>query len=297
MMVTDQLPIENSLDLGEIRDGRCVLFLGAGVHAPPGADTEFEYPEEHRPPLGRHLSHLLAQTSGFQQAHPDESPDNLERVSMYVATNPNRQRLIQALNGHLEDGPKPSAALRMIARMPFRVIVTTNYDRLLEAALRETGKDPHVCIYDPAGKRPTADIADDPTSQRPLVFKMHGCLSQPESIVITEEDYITFILRMTARRAFHPVPETVLFRMMRWTTLFVGYSLRDYNLRLLFRTLRYSLDPARIPPAYSVDLRPDPLIQSVWQDPHNLVTFLVEDLWRFVPWLTERLGIEGEADA
>ena len=31
-----------------------------------------------------------------------------------------------------------------------------------------------------------------------------------------------------------------------WTTLFVGYSLLDYNLRLLFKTLRWKIDSANL---------------------------------------------------
>jgi hypothetical protein len=73
--------------------------------------------------------------------------------------------------------------------------------------------------------------------------------------------------------------------MTKWPILFVGYSLRDYNLRLLFRTLRCQIDPVNMKPTYSVDRSPDPLILKVWQDNKQWVTFLVEDLWTFLPWL------------
>jgi hypothetical protein len=76
---------------------------------------------------------------------------------------------------------------------------------------------------------------------------------------------------------------TFRFFFMKLKTLFVGYSLVDYNLRLLFKTLRWQLDKAQIPDTYSVDLYPDPLILDVWQEQRRYVKFLAEDVWNFVP--------------
>ena len=112
---------------------------------------------------------------------------------------------------------------------------------------------------------------------------MHGDLGTPASIVITDEDYIRFIQRMTDKGAFHPVPETVRYYMNRWPTLFIGYSLRDYNLRLLFRALRWGMDASGFSRSFSLDPRPDPLIVRVWQEETAYVAFVVHDLWAFVP--------------
>ncbi|MES1242483.1 MAG: SIR2 family protein, partial [Acidobacteriota bacterium] len=106
-----------------------------------------------------------------------------------------------------------------------------------------------------------------------------------DSVVITDEDYIGFVQRMSDKDPKNPVPETVRFRLRRWPILFVGYSLRDYNLRLLIRTLRWRVDEANVPTAYAVDPFPDPLILRVWQDSRRFVTFFAENLWTFVPWL------------
>jgi uncharacterized UBP type Zn finger protein len=140
-------------------------------------------------------------------------------------------------------------------------------------------------VYNPRHHEPTPDSFKDPTAERPLVFKMHGDLDDRPSIVITDEDYIKFVQRMSEKDSWHPVPETVRFRIKKWPTLFVGYSLRDYNLRLLFRTLRGKLDGADFPQSYSVDLKPDRLIKILWQDRRGFVTFVAEDAWAFVPWL------------
>lgn len=272
-----------------VKRGECILFIGAGIHAPPPVGSQYIYPKKHRLPLGCDLSKRMAEVSGFRQEFPHESPRDLQRVSLYLEMKPGlgRKKLVDLLHQFLRNGKRPSPALRMMAALPFKIIVTTNYDSLLEAAMagEDIKKDPFVLIYNPKADKPTPDILEDPTQVRPLLFKMHGDLDHRDSIVITDEDYITFIQRMADKAALHPIPETVRFRMLKWPMLFVGYSLRDYNLRLLFRTLRWQIDPANFPPSYSVDRNPDPLIMQVWQNERRFITFVAEDLWAFVPWL------------
>jgi hypothetical protein len=270
-----------------VKEGTCVLFLGAGVHAPPPDDSKYTYPAEHRPPLGAELAEKLAKQYHLTEEYPEESSRDLQRVSLYIETEEGlgRKVLVDALVSHLSNKKKPSPALRMLAALPFRIIVTTNYDRLLESALNKYDKEPVPFVYNPSPNEPTRDMTDDPTEQRPLLFKMHGDFHQRESIVITDEDYITFVQRMSDKETSHPVPQTVRYRMTKWPILFVGYSLRDYNLRLLFRTLRWRLDTSNFPKSYAIERKPDLLTVHVWQDKREMVTFVIQDLWTFVPWL------------
>jgi hypothetical protein len=277
--------------VGRVREGECILFLGAGVHAPPPEDSRYIYAKMERPLLGGDLARALARECNFKKKLPKESPHDLERVSLCfeITQGLGRKELVDSLEKHLRNGKKPSPALKMLAGLPFKIIVTTNYDQLLETALRESGKDPTVFVYNPDEKQPTPNVTKDPTEEQPLVFKMHGDLKHRSSIVITDEDYITFVQRMSDKGTLHPVPLTVRYRISTWPTLFVGYSLRDYNLRLLFRTLRWRLDKANFPPSFSVDHSPDPLILQVWQNQRQFVTFVTENLWAFVPWLFKEI--------
>ncbi len=274
-----------------VEKGECILFLGAGVHAPPPEDSCYTYPVQERPLLGGDLAETLAEECGFKEEFPKELPCDLQRVSLCFETTRglDRKRLVDSLDRHLRVGKKPSPALEMLAGLPFRIFVTTNYDQLLETALRRFEKDPSVFVYNPKSDNPTPDMTEDPTEEQPLVFKMHGDLKHRHSIVITDEDYITFVQRMSDKDTLHPVPQTVRYRMKRWPTLFVGYSLRDYNLRLLFRTLRWRVDQADFPSSFSVDRNPDPLILKVWQDRRGFITFVIENLWTFAPWLFEEI--------
>jgi hypothetical protein len=275
-----------------IAAGKCILFLGAGVHYPPPAESGYAYSEKDRPPLGGAFSEHLASQTGFASRFPNESPGNLQRVSQDYECRFQRAALVKEVKKAVYTDKRPSPAVKALARLKFPVVITTNYDQL-EKALEEVGKDPFVSIFkkNETLEESTDDYPHDeePTPERPFVFKIHGDIDKPDSLVITDEDYIQFVLRMSDKQDFHPVPETIRYYLKKWPTLFIGYSLKDYNLRLLFKTLRWKLDKAKFPPAYSVDPYPDALIVDVWHSQRRYVTFVVRDVWAFVPDLFERL--------
>jgi hypothetical protein len=266
-----------------VRSGHCILFLGAAVHAPPPADSTFSYPEGVRPPLGASLSRSLAETCQLAKWFPDEDPDNLQRVALFFEIDRNRRQLVDEIRTAVHVGKKPSPVLRALAELDFPRVITTNYDQLLETALRLAGKDPRISIYTPK-LEPTRDFPN-PTVESPVVFKIHGDIDQEESMVITEDDYIRFLLRMSNKEPYDPIPLKLKADLTEWTTLFVGYSLLDYNLRVLFQALRWGIDAAYRPDMYSVDFQPDPLILYAWKNKERSIKFVVQDVWAFVPHL------------
>ena len=267
-----------------VEKGECILFLGAGVHCPPPEGSPYEYPEAERPPLGGELAVRLAERCNFADASPQASPTALQRISLYYEINESRQALVREITDAVDNRTRPSPALRALARLNFPLVITTNYDRLFERALIDANKQPYVGLYE-SEPNPTVDCPHDPTSDRPFVFKIHGDISRPESIVITDEDYIQFILRMSHDGSYHPIPMMLKYHFTRWPTLFVGYSLLDYNLRLLFKTLRWKVDRSMFPDTYAVDIAPDPLILEVWHHQRRYVKFIAQDVWQFVPRL------------
>ncbi len=282
-----QIDLEAITAIGnKVRDGECILFLGAGVHCAPPSGSPYVYPEAERPPLGGEFSQILSDKSGFPSELPRDSPTNLQRVSMHYEKRRSRSQLVEEIREAVDNGKKPSPALRALAELNFPLVITTNYDQLFETALRDCGKKPQVVIYSPDERTVTTDYQKF-SAERPFVFKIHGDISRPESIVITDEDYIQFMLRMSDKEAFHPIPETFRYNFKRWWTLFVGYSLLDYNLRLLFKTLRWKIDKAAFPDAYSIDLFPDPLILDEYQLKQRYVKFIAQDVWTVVPVLYE----------
>jgi hypothetical protein len=317
-MASDLDLIADAVSRGEI-----ILFLGAGVHASPNPKLSlpWQYLDSKRPLFAGELAEKLAGESGWNMRFdPSKFPPerNFTRVTLdyelniendlaqkaralkplpsyYVASKNDaidlrtkgRKRLANVVSAAVSVGKQPSPALRGLAQLNFPIIVTTNYDSLFRDALILAGKSPTTEYYIPGRPGKDIDPTDDPTSQRPFLFKIHGCESNPSSMVLTDEDYIDFVLGMSEKEGQNPVPETIYFRLVKWPTLFIGYSLQDYNLRLLLKTLRYQRD--RFKTSYSIDPYPDSLITRVWDDELGYVSFVAEDLWSFVPALYEKV--------
>lgn len=282
------LPVAAAVNLisRAIREQQCVLFLGAGVHAPPPDGSLFEYPEERRPPSATKLSEMLAAEACVTDAYPDADPTNLQRVSLFFELTQGRGNLNRALTDAVKTGKEPSPLLGALAELGFPLVITTNYDQLFEEALKTAGREPEVVVYSPKLEK-TPQYNEDPSADKPVVFKIHGDIDDADSIVITDENYIDFLLRMNNKDPYDPVPDALRYHLKVWATLFIGYSLLDYNLRVLFKTLRWKIDQP--PLMYSIDFVPDPMIVDVWDNELHYVKFIAKDAWTMVPQLYERV--------
>ena len=270
-----------------VRNQECILFLGAGVHAGPPEGSRFSYPGAVRPPVGATLSRSLAEGCQFTDRFPRESRDNLQRVALAYELHSSRKRLVDEIAQAVDVDCEPSPMLHALARLDFPVVITTNYDQLFERALVMAGKRPRAAVYKPEHNNEPTEDPRRPTAKSPIIYKLHGDIERRSSLVVTDEDYIQFVLRMSDKEQFDPIPLSLKFHLTDATTLFVGYSLLDYNLRLLLKTLRCKIDPANAPDMYSVDRRPDELILKVWEGQRGYVKFIAEDVWSFVPQLYE----------
>lgn len=283
-----------------IKEGKCILFLGSAIHAPAPAGSKYDYPIEACPPIGAQLSERLAAACQY----PEKDRWNLQRVAWYYEHAMQfRYRLVNEVKAAVYTGRKPSPVLRGLSRLGFPIVITTNYDQLYEDSLNLVAQESALAagvpeaeakkakaafdksIYSPRSTVKTKDCGEEPSSSRPYLLKIHGDVEDRDSLVITDEDYIQFVLRMGDEHSFRPIGRNLLTHLMTWPTLFIGYRLSDYNLRLLFKTLRWKLDPADIPPTFSVDLQPDVLIRDVWQLQRRYIRFIKKNLWNFVPEL------------
>ena len=290
---------KNLADVGRVAEevlrGNCILFLGAGVHSAPSNESGQPYdiyPEKVRPLRGGELSADIAADTGYLNEYPSDQATNLGRVSLYAEHKEGfgRPWLYDTIRDKVQTGKQPSPMLEALTGFGFRFVATTNYDNLIEQCLWRQGKTPQVVVYNKDRNLETDDyigdrVSDDPTVDRPFVLKIHGDIDKPNSLVVTDEDYIHFVLRMGDPERFHPVPRSFHDAFCRYSTVFIGYSLLDYNLRLLFKTLRWGRHPARQPKTFSVDPRPDWIIRKVYDN----IQFIVDDVWTFVPMLQKEI--------
>ena len=234
--------------IGNIREGDCVPFLGAGAcvgHIPLGGQ--------------------LAREWGGKMGYPLRDKANLPSVMQYIATvgyEGDAMSLkrdfarIEFQGIHPPDFGEPGQIHSVLARCDLSLYVSTNFDDFMTRALQYWRKQPRL-DYSPwygvgegtARAGPLADRLYEPTPTEPLVFHLHGIYSDPPSLVLTEDDYIEFLVRLatdTTRRAgtvsaSEVLPTYVRSQLRTQPLLFIGYSLRDWTFLVLFRTLLHGI--------------------------------------------------------
>lgn len=273
-----------------ICEGNCILFLGAGINAksPDYVSENLKY--RNNPPAGQELASAIAAACSY----PIDEELTLQRVSLYCKDQRLGRRklentVVRSLT--LDSGGnlfKPSAILQMMARLPFRIIITTNYDDLYLEALKEAGKTPTVAFYDQTlqTKGGALDFKhEDLTVASPLVYKMHGDIHKPASMILTEDDYVDFIYKMGRGGDEHPIGESLQKALKDWNILYIGYSLRDFNLRVLLKALKRS-SPATMPEGVALDYKQDKVIEISFRSEGNpKIDFIIADFWDYVPAL------------
>lgn len=129
----------------------------------------------------------------------------------------------------------------VLASMPCRIFVNAHPAGLLEAALREAGKTPEVklCKWRSEFEWPlslfTLDAEYEPSAERPLVFKVFGSLDRPESLVLTEDDYLDFLVQIARNKSL--IPSCVRSALTDSALLFLGFELEDWDMKVLLRSL------------------------------------------------------------
>lgn len=104
-----------------------------------------------------------------------------------------------------------------------KMVITTNYDSLIEESIRENSKqDPRIYI----GNSGFFDSSSIGWSE---IYKIHGCCSTPSSIVINRKDYDKFNENSVL------ISAKILSSMIQSPIIFLGYSLEDKNVRKLLK--------------------------------------------------------------
>jgi hypothetical protein len=111
-------------------------------------------------------------------------------------------------------------------------------------ALKNRGRDPkrELCRWNQFVELEETSVFKSgytPTAANPLVYHLHGHYDLPQSLVLTEDDYLDFLVHLSRDQAL--LPPAVQRALAGTSLLFIGYSLSDWNFRVLFRGLVGSL--------------------------------------------------------
>jgi hypothetical protein len=198
-----------------IRQGRAVLFVGAGVSMSVGL------------PSWRRLIEHMAKELGLDDAAIGAPDLSYQMLAEFYRLKQGSIGPLSRWMAHNWDVSREKVAAsrlhRLIVALDFPIIYTTNYDRNLEVAY-EIHERPYAKI---ANARDIAEARQGVTQ----IVKYHGDFDDDESLVLAETDYF--------RRLSFDSPLDAKFRAdaLGSTILFIGYSMSDMNIRLLLYRL------------------------------------------------------------
>lgn len=226
--------------LEDIRAGSCVAFVGAGFSAAAGLP---QWPELVRTVAAALPEHEFraerATLDGLLGPGSSASHRELEMAAQLLFDALGEARCREILRSLLRRAPLPALMQRRLKHLlgiPFRAIVTTNFDPLLPGvppdadSYRRLLRSERRAPWREAVLRAALDLESVPARadapDRPVV-QLHGTLDDEHTLVFTRSQY--------RRRLYaNPAYLTALKALLATSSvLFLGYSLRDAYLNEL----------------------------------------------------------------
>ncbi|GGL18089.1 hypothetical protein Sme01_55540 [Sphaerisporangium melleum] len=238
--------------IDQLRQGDCAPFLGAGACSkvlPTGGELSRRLAEKYRYPFADR-GDLARVTQYMTMRFGDDA--------IYVKSLVRRELL--EMSGGTPDFSDPFEPHAVLADFPIPVFLTTNYDDFLVQALKHAGKDPQhaICPWnsgiDPNNGPFSSSTGWNPRPETPLVYHLHGTLEHPQSIVVTEDDYLEFVTGLAADRSI--LRPSIQAALTTKPLLFIGYGLRDATFRQLFKGLLSAVPEINRRAHVSVQRRP-----------------------------------------
>jgi hypothetical protein len=294
-----------------VDEGNLVLFLGSRLSCGPAPGGSGSLPG------AEELAAILAERFGIKSTRLD-----LPEVAQYVYVTKGRPDLYRTLKQLLTAECEPGPVHRFLARFPrmleelglekrYQLIVTSNFDTALEQAFDDESEPYDIAVYMASGPdkgkfvhiphegAPEAivqpnrygqfPIGEDYELERTLIVKIHGAVDGSigdyrwrENYVITEDHYIDYLSRSPIESL---VPVQVLDKLRESHCLFLGYTVRDWNLRVFLKRIWEGSLGAK---SWAVELDPDILEKDFWAQSN--VDLYEADLADYVSQLSEQLA-------
>lgn len=285
--------------------GKVIPFLGAGASfgsRVPG-QTPWQTAQQDYLPTAGELASCLADEANFPAGETKE----LTKVAQYYNAVVGRGLLDERLRDifSFQQAPAPiHEYLAEAAASAPLLIVTTNYDDLIERAFTAAGRPfdtvVHLAtavggevVWTPHGGNSkellSKDLYIDLTTVS-VIYKIHGAIdrspAKKDQYVITEDDYIDFLTRMTKNTA---IPNIFADPFQNRPFLFLGYGLYDWNLRVVMNRIDKELRRPDIK-SWAIETLSKPLEKTLWGH-RNVTVFDGLTLDAFVQKLRGPAGV------
>jgi hypothetical protein len=205
-----------------LKGGGAVPLVGAGLSSASGIATWHQLVNRLRESVGARLGRRVEVSE----------LDLLQTPLLYSHMQGSRQPLFELLQEAIE-GYEPNELHRLLAQMPVRSVLTTNWDQLIETAFKPL-RPVHV-IHDESS---TAGWNEESASQ---IIKLHGTITDPKSIIFGEDDYQRFY---TGQSSLLNLTKALLATR---SVFAIGFSMTDTYVKMLFSEVSRLAGPSHNP--------------------------------------------------
>jgi hypothetical protein len=227
-----------------IEEDRLAIFVGAGVSK--SSDTEYTS----LPLWGDLISELKSDLAITEEL------DYLKLAQLYYLEF-GEQKYTQVLKKYFPEDIAPSSLHNTILKINPRVIITTNWDSIIENAIEQEGY-----LYDTICT--DKDLVNS-TSQNKFI-KIHGDFKN-HNIVFKEDDYLNY------SRDFPLIENYIKSVFSTHTVLFLGYSYNDTNLKHIMKWIQSH--SSSVPPMYLVNSKTNKPQESYLKN-HGITTLVLD---------------------
>ena len=191
-----------------MNNNKLVIFVGSGVSANSGLPSWEDLVEEFR--------------KGIGIKENDLSDDDFLKIPQYYYNLRKEKEYYELINEVFNVNADPNILHDLIFQFNPNNIITTNYDELIEEKAKEKG-----LFYDVISRD-----KDLPYTQNDkMIIKMHGDLKY-NNIVLKEEDYLSYSSN------FKLIENYIKSLLSSNVVLFIGYSLNDINMKIIFQWVK-----------------------------------------------------------
>jgi len=211
-----------------IQNDTCVLLLGP--------DIVYDPHDSNHTPLSAKLIRTLADELDDREIA--SSIDKLAHVAqLFQIKKRDRMDLEFAIEDFYRDyeGQTTEAHLKL-AELPFSLCIDITHVSFMETAYEQVGKSPIRDFYSFRQPKPPSPIKG--TSERPLIYKLFGSLEELDSLVITENDLLDFLVNVSKNAPSLPGDLTSRLRDPQTSFLFLGFGFHNWHFRILLHALK-----------------------------------------------------------
>lgn len=207
-----------------IHKGNCILMLGPNI----------EYIRNNG--NGCTLQNLLAQQLADEMENPPQDCSNFFHLAQLYNLEFGRNALEpMVMDFYCKKKETEYALFSRLASLPFHLIISSNHNLLILEALKKAGKEAICEYYHFRG--PKALLVHEGNESCPLVYYLYGSVSDPGSLVLTEDNLLEFLETIISGK--RPLPDNIRskFKKKETSFLFLGFGFKNWFLRILIHLI------------------------------------------------------------